>query len=100
MVLYKSSKQPVISPIKLNEVQTLMVAEQVPSAAALELSEATKNQNNKSHLIIESPSMGMLMRYIIEQSDFKTEIDFCTEVQVTEGVKNFTFDFQDMLKWR
>ena len=52
------------------------MAENVPSAAALELDEQAQSATGKSHLIIESPSMGLLMRYIIELN-FSAEIDFC-----------------------
>jgi len=100
IVLYKTTKQAVINPVKVNEVRNMLLAEQVPSAAALELSEATKTKVQKSHLIFESPSMGMLMRYLIENSEFDTSIDFCREVTVTEGASEFVFDFEDIKRWR
>ena len=76
ILLYKGTKSLVTPAFKFERIQKLSMAENVPSAAALELDEQAQSATGKSHLIIESPSMGLLMRYIIELN-FSAEIDFC-----------------------
>lgn len=99
ILLYKSTKRMVTQPFKFENIQKLSMAENVPSAAALELDEDAKEATRKSHLIIESPSMGLLMRYIIEMN-FKAEIDFCQEVSVTEEDNEFDFQFIDLVSMK
>jgi len=71
------------------------MSENLPSAAALELDAKAQSWSGRSHLIIESPSMGLFMRYILVMS-FTTEIDFCTQVKITEDDKVFDFEFEHL----
>ena len=66
-------------PILVNDVQALILAESMPSAAALHFSEEIEDKVKRSHLIFESPNLGLLMRYLLEK-DYSTEIDFSNEV--------------------
>ena len=50
----------------------------------------------KSHLIIESPSMGLITRYICEM-DFTTQIDFCSAVQIRMGERVIDFEFEELV---
>lgn len=81
MLIYKASKSKVLEPLKMNEIQAMYLAENVPSAAALQLSDEMTAKTGHSHLIIESQSMALLMRYI-NDNDFEAEIDFNTELQI------------------
>ena len=96
ILLYKSTKRMVTQPFKFDNIQKLSMAENVPSAAALELDEDAKQATRKSHLIIESPSMGLLMRYIIELN-FSAEIDFCEELTMTEEDNEIDFQFIELV---
>ena len=99
-MLYKSAgKNIVIAPIKVNDVQTLYLAESMPSAAALHFTDEVAVKLRRSHIIFESPNLALLMRYLLEK-DYTTEIDFCSEITVKEGELSFSFFFQDMQKWR
>ena len=99
ILLYKGSKHVVIPSFKFNGVKTFSMAENVPSAAALKLDDISQRLTKKSHLIIESPSMGLFMRYIIEMN-FKTEIDFCHEVELTEDERTYRFQFQELIEMK
>ena len=46
----------------------LIIAETTPSAAAFELDEETEIKLGTSHLILETKNLGLLMRYILDQS--------------------------------
>ena len=96
IVIYKRSKNLVIEQVfKFNNVTRLLMAENVPSAAALQFQDEMQETIHKSHLIIESSSMGLLLRYIHE-NDFSTLIDFCSEVRVTDNDQTQTFKFSDL----
>ena len=43
--------------------------------------------------------MGLFMRYIIEMN-FKTEIDFCHEVELTEDERTYRFQFQELIEMK
>jgi hypothetical protein len=53
----------------------------------------------RSHLIIESPSMGLIMRYIFTK-DFKTEIAFCSDLTLSVNDKESEFFFEDIKNWK
>ena len=95
ILLYKGTKACVMPSFSINDVKTLFMSENLPSAAALELDAKAQSWSGRSHLIIESPSMGLFMRYILVMS-FTTEIDFCTQVKITEDDKVFDFEFEHL----
>ena len=99
IMLYKKTSQPVINAFKFDQISTMYLAENVSSAAALQLRDETAAIVGKSHLIIESPSMGLIMRYVVE-NNFATEIDFCSEVEITTGQTTEPFFFQNLPEWR
>lgn len=49
-----------------------------------------------SHLIIESQSMALLMRYI-NDNEFDAEIDFNTELQIKSNGALVSFAFYDLV---
>lgn len=89
----------VINPIRVNDVETLFLAESMPSAAALHFSDEVSVKLNRTHLVFESPNLGLLMRYLLER-DYTTDISFCNEIEVKEGNDTSTWFFNDMQKWR
>ena len=95
VMLFKGNKQAVFNPISFNDVQTMFLAENVPSACALHLDEKIQGRVGQSHLIVESPSMGLLMRYVIEKN-FKAEIDFCNQLEISMGGIVNEFYFEDL----
>ena len=100
IMLYKGKGHNIVMPsIKVNDIQALVLAESMPSAAALHFSENIEEKVHRSHLVFESPNLGLLMRYLLEK-DYTTEIDFCNEVTIREGELSATWFFNDMQKWR
>ena len=95
LLVFKGTKSAVINPISINSVQTLYLAENVPSAAALHLTAEIEELVGQSHLIIESPSMGLIMRYVIEKN-YRTEIDFCDELEIKIASAPSDFFFSDL----
>ena len=68
ITLYKSRGQnPVIPPIRVNDVDSLCLAESMPSAAALQFTDEIQAKLKRSSLIFESPNLGLLMRYLLEK---------------------------------
>ena len=101
ITLYSSAgKNPVIPPIKVNDVETLFLAESMPSAAALHFTESVEAKLRRSHLVFESPNLGLLMRYLLEKETYTTDISFSNEVTIKEGELTTTWFFNDMQKWR
>ena len=73
----------------------LMLAENVPSACTIEVNTETEAKINRSHLVLESPSMGLLMRYILER-DYSVELDFTDAVPMRVFNKEIDFCFDDL----
>lgn len=96
VLIYKASKSKVLEPVKFNEIQAMYLAENVPSAAALQMSDEMAAKTGHSHLIIESQSMALLMRYI-NDNDFEAEIDFNTELQIKSNGTPVSFEFYDLV---
>ena len=68
------------------------MAENVPSACTIEVSEEIEAKIGRSHLIFESRSMGLLMRYVLER-EYDIEVDFCDSVpmRINGGDGDFCF---------
>jgi hypothetical protein len=74
----------------------MMLAENVPSACTIEVDEETERKINRSHLVMESPSMGLMMRYILER-EFSIELDFTDSVPIRIAGKDIDFCFADLV---
>lgn len=81
VLLYKQRKTVVVNPFDINEVRDLILAENVPSACTIQVSEEIETKIGRSHLIFESKSMGLLMRYVLER-EYNIEVDFCDSVPI------------------
>mgnify|MGYP007004937588 FL=1 len=71
----------------------------MPSAAALHFKDDVGGKLRRSHLVFESPNLGLFMRYLLEK-DYTTDIDFCNDITIKEGELSQTWFFNDMQKWR
>ena len=78
VMLYKSNMGIVINPVHVDNIAKMYIAQNVPSAAALEFKEEVEQKMGRSHLILESPSMGLFLRYLCETTNI--EVDFCSQV--------------------
>lgn len=77
----------------------MLLAENVPSACTIEVDEETERKINRSHLVLESPSMGLMMRYILER-EFSIELDFTDSVPIRIAGKDIDFCFADLVVQR
>ena len=71
----------------------------MPSACAIQVSEEVEAKIGRSHLIFESKSMGLLMRYVLER-EYNIELDFCDSVpvRINGGDGDFCFTELETLK--
>ena len=73
----------VVAPFKIQDIRDFILAENVPSACTLQVDQEVEDRIGRSHLIFESKSMGLIMRYVIER-EYDIEIDFCDSVPIRE----------------
>ena len=99
LLLFKFNKAPVVTPFPITAFTNLMLAENVPSACTLEVNAETEKKINRSHLVLESPSMGLLMRYMLER-EYNLEIDFTDAVPIRIAGKDIDFMFEDLNVYR
>ena len=59
----------------------MVLAENVPSACTWQVDEEAETKIGRSHLIFESRSMGLIMRYVLER-EYEIELDFCDSVPI------------------
>ena len=90
--LFKEKKNIVVTPFKIQEIRDLILAENVPSACTIQVDQSVEDRIGRSHLIFESKSMGLIMRYVLER-EYDIEVDFSDSVPIRErGVeKDFCF---------
>lgn len=81
--LFKDKKNIVVTPFKITDVRDFVLAENVPSACTLQVDETVEDKIGRSHLIFESKSMGLIMRYILER-EYDIEVDFSDSVPIRE----------------
>ena len=94
MILINSeTKQKLYEPFNLKSVRNLLISENTPSAAAFELDEEIEAKLGTSHLIIETTSLGLLMRYILDHY-FSIKLDFTDSISLNNNgcLEDFTFD--------
>ena len=86
------NKKSAITPISMDSILNLYLAENVPSACAILVDEDTERKIGRSHLILESPSMGLLMRYVLERG-YKLELEFTDTLNIRINKKEDDFNF-------
>lgn len=92
VMLFKARKNIVITPVKIDDIEALILSSNVSSAASIAFKEDVEGKVGRSHLIIESPSMALLMRFLLEM-DYPIEIEFADDVNMREGGKAVDFYF-------
>ena len=77
----------------------MVLAENVPSACTWQVDETVEDKIGRSHLIFESRSMGLIMRYVLER-EYEIELDFCDSVplRMNGSEKDFCFTELETLK--
>jgi len=97
--LFKDKKTMVVTPFKIQEIRDLILAENVPSACVIQVDQSVEDKIGRSHLIFESKSMGLIMRYVLER-EYEIEVDFSDVVPIRErGIeKDFCFTELDSLR--
>lgn len=93
--LYKKRKTVVVNPFKIQEIPEMVCAENIPSACTIQVSEQVEGRIGRSHLIFESKSMGLLMRFIFEQ-EYEIELDFCDSVPIRISGNERDFCFTEL----
>ena len=73
----------------------MYLAENVPSACAILVEEDTERKIGRSHIILESPSMGLLMRYVLERG-YKLELEFTDSLNIRINKKDNDFNFLEL----
>ena len=73
----------------------MVLAENVPSACTWQVDESVEDKIGRSHLIFESRSMGLIMRYVLER-EYEIELDFCDAVPIRMGGVEKDFCFTDL----
>ena len=98
--LYKQRKNIVVTPFKILDIKELVIAENVPSACTMQVDESVEDKIGRSHLIFESKSMGLILRYVLERNYEEIEVDFSDSVPIREqGVeKDFCFTDLDAIR--
>ena len=93
LLINSETKQRIYEPFNLKSIRNLLIAENTPSAAAFELDEEIETKLGTSHLIIETTSLGLLMRYILDHF-FSIKLDFTDSIALNSNgcLEDFTFD--------
>ena len=80
-------------PFNIKSVRHLLIAENTPSTAAFELDEELEAKFGTSHLIIQTTSLGLLMRFILDHY-FSLKLDFTDTLalNVNGCLEDFAFD--------
>ena len=78
-------------PFDTKSITSLIIATNTPTAAALELDEEIETKLGISHIILETKSLGLLMRYVLDNTSIK--LDFADSFSLNcEGcLEDFQF---------
>ena len=96
IMVYSSAKKSVImSPFNISQVMEVNFADQVPSACSLQVNKEVEDKIGRSHLIMESKSMGLLLKYIIERN-YAIDIDFCNTIIISNIGVDKVFSFSQL----
>ena len=91
VILDCERREKLYEPFDLKSVNSLLIATNSPALAALELNEEVETKLGTSHIIIETKSIGLLMRYVLDNT-YNIKLDFADSFSLnTEGCLS---DFQ------
>jgi len=93
ILLSSDTKQVLYEPFNLKSVLHLLIAENTPSTAAFQLDEEVEAKFGTSHLIIQTKSLGLLMRFILDHY-FSLKLDFTDTIalNINGCLEDFAFD--------
>ena len=95
LFIYKEGESPVFDPFPMTYFTKLTLAENHASICTLEVTPEAEAKLGRSHLILESQSVGLLMRFIIENSDvYDIGLDFADNVQIRIADNEINFSFK------
>ena len=92
VILDCERREKLYEPFDLKSVTSLLIATNSPSSAALELNEEVETMLGTSHIIIETKSIGLLMRYVLDNT-YNIKLDFADSFSLNcEGcLEDFQF---------
>ena len=64
LLVSKQTKNKLLEPFNFKSITTVVLAHNQSSIAAFKLNEAAEVTNGFSHVIIETQSLGLILRYI------------------------------------
>ena len=79
----------------MQNITELNYADNVPSACTITVDKAVEDKIGRSHIIFESRSMGLILRYVLER-EYDIEVDFCDTVLIRERAIERTFSFSEL----
>ena len=87
------TKEVLFEPFSIKSVRHLLIAENTPSTAAFELDEELEAKFGTSHLIIQTTSLGLLMRFILDHY-FSLKLDFTDTIalNINGCLEDFAFE--------
>lgn len=84
MVVSKDNKLKLVEPFNFKQVTAVIVAHNHSGFAALQLSETAQVMHGISHLLIESQSLGLLLRFVV--NNYTTiKLDFADSISLSEN---------------
>ena len=95
VLVYTAKKNVVMTPFPISSITELNYADNVPSACTITVDESVEDKIGRSHIILESKSMGLILRYILER-EYEIEVDFCNTVIIRERGVERTFSFTEL----
>lgn len=84
LVASKDSKNKLMEPLRLKSIQSLIVSHNSAGMIALHLSEAVQVMQGFSHLILETASLGLFLRYILISWP-SIKLDFADSICLSEN---------------
>ena len=100
VLIKKVNKELVMVPISVDEIETLFFASKVPSAATIQFKADNEAKLGFSHLIIESDSLMLLLRYVYTRGYLQNRIDFCDRFLMRRGTSMDYFSFNELVEKR
>ena len=81
----KEKKDKIVDPFNIKLVQSIVLSHNVAGVAALHLTDAAQVMQGFSHLIIESQSLGLLLRFILNNYSSSIKMDFADSISLSES---------------
>lgn len=93
VMIKKVNKELVMVPINVDEIEKLYFSSKVSYAATIQFKAENEAKLGFSHLIIESESLMLLLRYVYTMGYLQNRIDFCDRFLMRRGTSMDYFSF-------